>query len=493
MIKIRKLLILPVVLALSVILTGCSGGSSSPRGEKLTLYWWRVIGDAGEETYEEIAKGFSSQNKSVQIEIVSKRPETYEEEAMSALAAHQSVENAPDIISIPAEDLPRFVPQLMPAPDDLFDRALSAKKKTGQSAIEYVRDNFEPIVGKTTVLNNASGEAKLYGLPIAVDTLALYINRDLLKEASESIETSSRYTKDKTREEIKALSKKIQTPPTTWEALAEIVPYLTVKDGDTITRAGISLGTSKNVERSYDILSSIMMQNGTQLTDNNLNSASFNLSQTGATTKSTPGEEALKFYLRFSNPSDPLYTWNDEMPNSVAAFLQGQLAILPHYASLYVHLINEVPSLKRSIDVSAFPQITDKTNLAGAQGQKVSGRMNVFAAPSAKNDPNRQAASWAFINYLTSKTGSGPYLSAMKLPSALKAVDSKAKFDVFDEQKSIADTWYKGHKAMRVDEIFISMIDDAYTGRKSVLDTLDSASTSVTTILEASKSKWSGQ
>lgn len=493
MIKIRKLLILPVVLVLSVVLTGCNGGSSPSKSEKMTLYWWRVIGDAREETYEEIAKSFSSQNKSVQIEIVSKDPRVYEEEVLSALAANQTIENAPDIISIPAEDLPRFVPQLTPAPDDLFDQALTAKKKTGKSAVEYVRENFEPIVGKTAVLNNASGEAKLYGLPIAVDTLALYINRDLLKEASETIETSSRYTKDKTREEIKALSKKVLTPPTTWEGLAEIIPYLTLKDGNIITKAGISLGTSKNVERSYDILSSVMMQNGTQLTDNNLSSATFNQSQTGATTKSTPGEEALKFYLRFSNPSDPLYTWNSDMPNSVDAFMQGQLAILPQYASLYVHLINEMPTLKKSIEVSAFPQITDKTNLAGAQSQVVAGRMNVFAAPSAKGDSSRQGASWAFINYLTSKSGSSAYLSAMKLPSALKEVDSKAKFDVFDEQKTIADTWYKGHKAMQVDEIFISMIDDAYTGRKSVLDAVNSASTSVTTILQASNSKWSGR
>ena len=489
--KIKKLLILPVITLLALVLTGCSGGGSSSNTEKLTLYWWRVIGDAREETYEEIIKGFTSQNKSVEIKIVSKRPEVYEQEVLAALAAHQSVENAPDIISIPSEDLPRLLPQLTPAPNDLFDQGLSAKKKTGQTAVEYVRDNYEPIVGKTAVLNTAAGEPRLYGLPIAVDTLALYINRDLLEDTAEGIESSSRYTKDKSREEIKEIAKKIQTPPTTWEALAEIAPYLTVRDGETISRAGISIGTSKNVERSYDILSSIMMQNGTQLTDNNQAAATFNQSQTGATTKSTPGEEALNFYLRFSNPSDPLYSWNENMPNSVDAFMQGQLAILPHYASLYVYLINEVPTLKRSIEVAPFPQITAKTNLAGAQGQVVTGRMNVFAAPSAKGDANRQAASWAFIKYLTSKSGANPYLSAMKLPSALKEVDSKAKFDVFDEQKSIADTWYKGHRAMQVDQIFIAMIDDAYTGRKSVLDAINSAGTSVTTILQASNSKWS--
>lgn len=487
--KISKALILPLILLLSITLTGCSGGKSSQDGNKPTLYWWRVIGDASEETYKQIAKNYSY-NSGVNVEIISKRPETYEQEVLAALAAHQSVENAPDIISIPSEDLPRFVPQLAPAPNDLFDIGLAKNKQTGVSATEYVKDKFEPIVAKTTILNNAAGEAKLYGLPITVDSLALYINQTMLYEIASDIQTSSKYSKDKSKEEITEITKKIQSAPKTWAELAEIVPYLTVKDGQKITRSAIAMGTSKNVERSYDILSTIMMQNGTQLTDSSLNAATLNQSQAGATSSTNPGEEALKFYLRFSNPEDPLYTWNSQMPNSVDAFLQGQVAMIPHYASLYVHLINEAPSLKRSIAVAPMPQISSAESVTGFQNQKVAGRLNVFCAPSAKGDPDRQAAAWQFIRYLTSKEGSQTYISATKMPSAIKELN-KAKFNVFDEQKAIADTWYKGHKAMQIDQIFITMIDDAYTGKKSVLDSLNTASASATVILQASKSKWS--
>ena len=488
---LKRFVILPIALVLAVSLTGCSGGGKDSDGKKLTLYWWRPIGDAREETYEEVIKNFTKDNKSIEIKVVSKHPSTYEDEVLSALAAHQTVENAPDIISIPGEDLPRFLPQLTPAPDNLFDLGLTKKKQSGQSAVEYVRDNYEPLVAKTAILNNASGQSKLYGLPATVDSLALYINRSLLKEAAETVESSSRYTKDKSSEEIKAISKKIQTPPKTWAELAEIVPFITVRDGDNISRSTVALGTSKNVERSYDILSSIMMQNGTVLTSRDFQAATFNLSQTGAAGGTLPGSEALKFYLRFSNPSDSLYTWNEQMPNSVDAFMNGQVVMIAHYASLYVHLINERPALKNAIEVASLPQISDKESIAGGDTQKVVGQTDMFAAPSAKGDADRQTAAWVFIKYLTSKTGSSAYLSALKLPSSLKEVDNKAKFDAFDEQKKIADAWYKGHKAMQVDEIFISMIDDAYSGRKSVVDALNSASTATTTILQASNSKWS--
>ncbi len=486
----RKLAILPIVLSLSILLTGCSGGGKSSNANKITLYWWRINGDASEETYKDIANAYSA-NNNVEIKVISKDPRTYEDEVLSALAAHQSVENAPDIISIASDDLPRYVPQLTPAPDNLFDIGVKENKQTGVSATDYVKQNFEPMVSKGSILNNASGEAKLYGLPIVLDSLALYVNRDILTSTANDVQTSSKYTKDKSREELKELAKKIQTVPDTWAGLTEIVPYLTVRDGNNISRSAISLGTSKNIERSYDVLSTIMMQNGTQLTNSNFDAATFNQTQTGATTSSVPGEEALKFYLRFSNPNDPLYTWNSQMPNSVDAFLQGQVAMMPHYASLYVYLINEMPSLKRFIEVAPMPQISTSGSVAGFQNQKVQGRMNVFAVPSAKGDSARQGAAWQFVRYISSREGSRTYLSATKMPSALKDVTGRAKFSTFDEQKSIADTWFKGHKAMQIDQIFIAMIDDAYTGKKSIIDALNTASNSVTTLLQASKSKWS--
>jgi ABC-type glycerol-3-phosphate transport system substrate-binding protein len=279
-------------------------------------------------------------------------------------------------------------------------------------------------------------------------------------------------------------------PIDTWEKLAAIVPYLRVTNGDSISTAAVAMGTSLNVERSYDIVQTIMMQNGTQLTSEDLNSATFNQNQIGSTAPKYPGEDALKFYLRFSNPSDALYTWNDKMPNSYDAFKNGQLALMFHYASTYRFLKEQAPNLKNSIEVIPMPQVQDPKLVSDKSALKTMANMWVETVPSAKADAKKQRAAWAFIQYITSKSGSRPYLSAMKLPSALKEGNSSVKFQAFNDQKSYADAWYKGTRAENVDELFIGSIDDVYKGRRTPKATLDELSTQVTTVLQASNAKW---
>jgi ABC-type glycerol-3-phosphate transport system substrate-binding protein len=117
--------------------------------------------------------------------------------------------------------------------------------------------------------------------------------------------------------------------------------------------------------------------------------------------------------------------------------------------------------------------------------------MWVETAPSAKGDTKRQQAAWRFISFVGSAKGSAAYLSAMKMSSALKTGSDKAKFDALIGQKASADLWFKGADALSVDKTFIAMIDDAGAGRKTNQDALNSAASSVTKILQASKIKWS--
>jgi len=484
----KKIAIFSLTALTLFALSGCS--LNKPTQSKITLYWWTTRGDASQETLEAIAKDYMSNNKGVNIVVVSKDPRVAEQEALEALAAHQSVENAPDILTVRAENLPWLAPQLVPAPDNLFSSNLKKNQKTGKTTTELVAELFEPAAAKAVTLNDPSGKPKVYGLPMALDSLALYINRDLIDKAVENLRTENRFTQNLSSDELNSIKKKLQTPPATWQQLTEIVPYLTIRNGNDISQSAIALGTSKNIEHSYDILQTLMLQNGTQLTSDDFDSATFNVSQSGATTTVNPGEQALKFYLRFSNPQDPLYSWNDKMPNSVDAFEQGQVAMMIHYADAYRFIIKEAPSLKNSIDVAPLPQIVDPNSTSTTESIKTMAKMWVATVPSAKGDAKRQRAAWDFVYYLGSKQGSATYLSAMKLPSALKDGTDKAKFDAFNIQKQFADIWYKGAKAMSVDEIFISMIDDAANGRKTPKDALDKAAADVTTILKASKTKW---
>ena len=434
---------------------------------------------------------YQSNNKSVKIQVVLKDPRTYEQEILSALAASQNVADAPDIISLRGEDLPRFIPQLVAAPDNLYDIGVSAKKQTGKLTPQNVDDLFVPFVSKSvSFADQSSGKGLVYGLPLAIDTLALYRNKTLLDNAANLLKAQNKVKNNIGNEELNSIKKKITTAPKTWTDLAEIVPYITIKTGDTISQPAIALGTSTNIERSYDIVQTLMMQNGVQMTSSDENTATFNQSQSAAISGQNLGEKALQFYLRFANPNDRLYTWNDSQSNDVTAFEKGQVAMMIQYANAYRFIIDEAPNIKKSIDVSPLPQIVDPSSPTDTANVKTMGRMWVESATASRGDKARQAAAWNFIASITSKQGSKTYLSAMKLPSALKEGQDKGKFTAFNSQKTIADTWYKGHEAEQIDEGFISAIDSAHNGTKSAQTALNEAADLATTILQASRAKW---
>ncbi len=498
----KKLFIFFTIGVLSVGLTGCSSkkDTTTTASSSGTLYWWRSQEDANIETLTAMTKNFEKES-GIKINIVLKDPRTYEEDVTKALLSNQNAVEAPDIVSYKAEDLPAHVLELRPVPEKLFDVKISkgdTKKQTGKTSLQYAKQLYLDAAFKSITFNNpATGKPDLYGLPIAIDTLVLYRNKDVLKKAVTNINKKNEIDKSLTKEEVKRRTDLINTAPSTWKELTDAIPLIKVTDGEQISQSAIALGTANNVERSYDILQSIMMQNGTKLTTDDLDAAVFNQSQAGVASTGSLGEKALNFYLQFSNPASGLYTWNDKMPNSVEAFKNGQTAMIIHYGSLYRYLINEVPELKNSIEIAPLPQVSDPNNPTGTDSLKTTSKMWVETVPAARKDSdttkdeNRKKAAWSFVYYVASKSGSSNYLTAMQQSSALADGKDSNRFKAFTDQKKMADTWYKGEKALDVDKTFIKMIDDAYTLRKSKQDALDSAATEITSILQSSKLKWS--
>jgi len=486
----KKVLVVAMVFMVGLFLTGCSRSGSNTTASAITLYWWRPMDDASSQTLQQVADSFNQTYKNIKVQVVLKDPRTYEQEANDAMAGHQSIQNSPDILAVRADDMSRYASKLNPAPDTLFDQLAAAKTRNGQNTAQYVQKLFLPVVNKAVTFKDSSGSAKVMGLPMAVDELALYRNTDLIQQSVENLTASNKVSKSLGASELTSIKKKINAPVGTWQDLTDIVPYLTLKSGNEISQSAIALGTSVNVERSYDILSSLMMQNGTKMTDDSLTSAAFNLQQPGAAKGANPGLEAFNFYLRFSNPSDALYTWNNQMQNSVDAFENGQVAMMIHYASIYRYLVNDAPELKKSLDVTPLPQVADPQSPTSTGSLKTMANMLVETVPSARADTARQNAAWTFVHYVTSKAGAQTYLSAMKLPSALNDVSGKAKFDAFNTQTKDADIWYKGNSAGKINELFINMVNEAVTNVKSPKDALDAAATQATSFIKASQWKW---
>lgn len=211
---------------------------------------------------------------------------------------------------------------------------------------DTVQASYYPVVAQDLV-----GGTTVWGLPVGIDGLGLYVNEELFQKAGVTV-------------------------PASYEDLITLVPQLTVKDGETIVTSAIALGTTNNIEHVSDILALMFMQNGASLTD-----------------LSTPlAEEVAVFYRKFATPSDPLYTWNEQMDNSVAAFASGRVAMMiaPSWRAFEVATLN--PDLLFRIE--PVPQLPGTTVTWASY----------WAEGVARKSQHKSEAA-AFITYLTSREG----------------------------------------------------------------------------------------
>lgn len=326
----KKILTILVVL---LVIVGISAGA---------YYWYRNYSGGGTQqvtltywglwennaTTQTMINDFQTQNPNIKIQYVKQDPQQYRERLQAAIDRG----NGPDVYEFHNTWVPMLQNYLSPAP------------ATVMTAAQF-GSTFYPVASADLV-----GGSSVYGMPMMIDGLGLYYNTSLLSAAG-------------------------VTPPTTWPEVLNVVPKLTVATGTQIQQSAIALGTTGNIENFSDILALMMMQNG-------------------ATLVNPTGQEAadtLTFYHKFSDPSDPDYTWNDTMDNSVYAFATGKVAMMiaPSWRVFDIKQIN--PNLQ--FKITAVPQLPGNTiNWASYWVEGVSSK--------AKS----QAAAWTFVKYLTSKS-----------------------------------------------------------------------------------------
>src|SRR3989344_5228861 len=142
-----------------------------------------------------------------------------------------------------------------------------------------------------------------YGIPILVDPLVMYYNRTLFASAG------------------------VPQPPATWEAVLGLSDRITVRSGGQITRSLLSFGEYDNVQNARGILSLLLLQAGTPVTELSNGKLRAALNH-GPEVSGTSGSiSALSFYTQFSDPAKTVYSWNRALPNARQAFLAGDLAL----------------------------------------------------------------------------------------------------------------------------------------------------------------------
>lgn len=426
-----------------VLLTGaaCKAPTADVKQnlKPITIDYWRVWD--GPDDFRTVIAKYSALHPNITINYRKLSFDEYESELLNALAE----DRGPDIFSINVNRLTEYQPKLQPMPSQITmayleevgtikKETIAVNKTTNSITLTQLKDKYIDTVYKDVVLEHLNTtknvkELRVFGLPLSMDTMATYYNKDLLNNAAIA-ELSDYWSNDKFKKDLKKLTKQ--------DAQGDII------------QSGMALGSGANVERSYDILAAIMMQNGATIIDdqkrvvfrNAIKNKDYN-----------PGVDAIRFYSDFSNPTKDLYCWNLEQENSLEMFMQGRLAVLYGYSYLQPIIRSQAPKLNFSI--KKFPQIEGSTtpvNVADYWVEVVSKKSN------------SKTESWDFIQFMANNPDNvKSFLSSTGRLSALRAVIAEQVNDdalaVFAEQLYNAKTWYKGKNYQEAVKAVVEMID----------------------------------
>ena len=402
------------------------------RTKPVTLKYWRVYED--EDAFAETIAKYTAMHPFVTIEYKKFRYEEYEKELLNAFAE----DRGPDIFSIPSVWLKEYQPKLAPLPPQIsmvypVTRG-TIKKETVQElrttkslTLKDLKNNFVDIVYSDVVIDK-DGASLIYGLPLYVDTMAMFYNPDLLNNAG--ITEAPKYWNTQFQQAVKKLSKQ--------------------NNKGSIIQSGVAMGGSDNIEKAADVLALLMMQNGSVMAENG--TVMFHSIPPGSEKKYNPGLEALRFYTDFSSPAKEVYCWNSNLSNSLDLFAQGSLAMMFGYA--YHIPIIKAKAPKLNFAIAKIPQIEGNTKQVNYAN---------YWIETVSNKSKNVDIAWDFIQFATAAEQAQSYLTVAKKPTALRALVNKQIDDMeigpFAEQVLTAQSWYHGKDSRAEEKAFNEMID----------------------------------
>lgn len=292
----------------------------------------------------------------------------------------------------------------------------------------------------------------VYALPVLVDPLVLYWNRDLFTNAV------------------------VAQVPQDWGAFVRYIPRLTAVDGSAnITRSGVALGEYDNVLHATKVMSALLMQTGTPIVS--YADGRFRSALVGSVAdKPMRPNVAVEFYTTFSNPTKLVYSWNKTFGEDRAAFAANRTA-------LYFGMASEVPILKKlnpnlNFDVTLFPQPTNGTHkLTYGTFYGVA----LLGVSEHKNDALR-------VMYALSGANAAPLLTKTTgLPSARRDILSEDPTNPLSSTMArsaiMARTWPMPSRS-EVNGVFSRLINNTVSGKQSADAGLTTASNELDALLK---------
>jgi ABC-type glycerol-3-phosphate transport system substrate-binding protein len=417
-----------------LIFAGILPGFRAPQGGtggEVTL--WGTIPRA---TIADLLNDFNSQHKNEFTLIYQEKdPRTIETDFLTAKADNR----APDLLLASHEILLTQRDRLLPIPADTY-------------APRTFLDTY-PDAGRLFLQ-----PAGVLALPLLLDPIVLYYNRDLLTTAG------------------------LPTVPKTWTEFREKVLPLTIFDaGRNITQSAIALGDYRNIPHMKDILAMLLFQAGNPILDQAGPKPRPLLNETfGFTVR--PAAGVLDFYSQFADPARPNYSWNRSLPLAKQSFIRGQSAFYLGLASEFGEITRANPRLV--FDVAIPPQ-KDAGMLASPTGGRITFACTYGIA--VVRDRPKIATAWVTAQAFASAPTVKQLATLTALPPARRDLLATAPTDptqtIFYQAAIIGRNWFDFAPA-RTEAIFERLVDSVSTGRLPSVQAVSEANTALENLIK---------
>ena len=403
------------------------------------------------KVYDELTKPFLEVNPGVSVDfkyIEASDAKDYEAKVVDAIASG----TGPDVWLIRTDWLPKHAPKLTTLPAGLpWDLERDEEEAEG-----LVR------IFSKAIIDQNSFQGAIYGFPLAVDSLALYVNDNAIERIQKELNDADNPAADV-----------LDEYPKTWSDLEAWVRAITRKNKTAITQPAIALGTLSNTYAATDVYNAMLAQFGGNIY-NTPTEVALHLALGDG---SIPASQALALYTSFSTASHPNYTWNETMGDPVKKFVSGELPMLIGYSTLESQMLR-LDSEISQVTIVPLPQRSkivlptdERTDFAAYWTHVV-----------PKTSQNQQLA-WDYVYSLiggdnqrlyAEKTLKSPYFDVNQGEPAAIDETGMGESSVFPRQVLNAQAILKPEWQF-VDQTIQSMIRSAQAGLLSVQAAVDTA------------------
>lgn len=405
------------LITLSLIKGGGGSSDANPYGESVVV-WGTFDKRVMEKLFIDIAendKPFSV------VRYEEKNPETFDLDLLNAIAENRP----PDLIILKHDALVTHRTKLFP----LDFKTISERQ---------FRDTY---IDGADIFLRPDG---IYGIPLVVDPLVMYWNRDMISSAG------------------------LAGPPKTWEELVSVtVPSITRTDsGLNILRSALAFGEYTNVSHAKKILSMLFLQSGTDIIIEQDGNYVVTLGETSGSVL-PPSEAALAFYVQFAIPANKNYSWNRSQSRDTLQFLAGDLALYFAPGGEYLDLERQNPNL--NFDVATVPQ---------GVGASILRNYGDFYALAIPRTSRNVAGAYNAALTIGSEAVVSRIATDLKLAPAYRSVIAQGTSDsiqnVLYRSVLIAHGWLDPNPK-GTESVFKTMVEDITSGRELAKESVSDA------------------